>query len=141
MTGRRGALLAASAVQLAASLAGTVLSLRRRHAFDTPVLSGRAATVGRDAWWAGTALGPPAWTLAVHGWALARLVAGDDGRAPRVLAATGAALVPGYLGERLVRRRLTPAGAEPVETAVAAAGLVTAVAMAVLGAQPSGARP
>ncbi|MGY1668192.1 hypothetical protein [Geodermatophilus sp. SYSU D00696] len=141
MTGRRRALLATSAVQLGAGLPGTILSLRRRHPFSTPVLAGSPATVGRDAWWAGTALGPPAWTLAVHARALARLAARDDLRARRVLVATGAALVPGYLAERLVRRRLTPAGADPVETGVVAVGLAAAAAMAVLGVQPSGVRP
>ncbi|SHG68562.1 hypothetical protein [Geodermatophilus nigrescens] len=139
MSADRRVLLAVAAVQLGAGLTGAVLSVRRRHPFDTPVLSGSAAHVGRDTWWAGTALGPPAWTLAAHGWALARLTAGEDATARRVLAATGAALVPGYLAERLVRRRLTPAGAEPAETAVVATGLAGAVAMAVLGAQPSGA--
>jgi hypothetical protein len=133
VTGRRAALLTVSAVQLAAGLAGVALSLRRRHAFDTPLLSGSADTVGRDAWWAGTALGPPAWTLAVHAGALARLAAGPDPRAATVLAWVGAALVPGYLQERLVRHRLTPAGAERAETAVVAVGLATAGAMAALG--------
>ncbi|MEX5717864.1 hypothetical protein [Geodermatophilus maliterrae] len=135
MTSSRSALVAVSGLQLAADLAGLVLALRRRRAFDTPVLAGDPATVGRDAWWAGTALGPPAWTVAAHGWALARLAAGPAPRAAAVLGGVGAALVPGYLQERLVRRRLTPAGAEPGETAVVAVGLAAAVAMAVLGAR------
>ncbi|SFP97541.1 hypothetical protein SAMN05660464_0378 [Geodermatophilus dictyosporus] len=140
MTGRR-ALLAVAGVQLAAGLAGQVLALRRRRAFDTPLLAGDPARVGRDAWWAGTALGPPAWTLAVHAGALARLAARPDRRAAAVLGWVGAALVPGYLQERLVRQRLASPADAPGEAAVAAAGLVAAGAMAVLGAQASGARP
>ncbi len=133
--GSRGALVAVSAVQLGAELAGQALALRRRRAFDTPLLAGSPRTVGRDSWWAGTALSPPAWTVAVHAAALARLAARPDRRAAVVLAWVGAALVPGYLQERLVRHRLTPAGAERAETAVVAVGLASAAAMAVLGAQ------
>ena len=131
----RSALLAVSAVQLTASLAGQVLALRRGRAFDTPLLTGSPRTVGRDSWWAGTALAPPAWTVAVHAAALARLAARPDPRAATVLGWVGAALVPGYLQERLVRRRLTPAGADPLETATVAVGLAGAAAMAVLGAR------
>ncbi len=129
----RSALLAASATQLAASLAGQVLALRRRRSFDTPLLAGSPRTVGRDSWWAGTALAPPVWTVAVHAAALARLAARPDPRAAAVLAWVGAALVPGYLQERLVRLRLTPAGADPLETPTVVVGLAGAVAMAVLG--------
>ncbi|MBM7806347.1 hypothetical protein JOD57_002184 [Geodermatophilus bullaregiensis] len=133
MTSSRSALVAVSGLQLAADLAGQVLALRRQRAFDTPVLAGDPATVGRDSWWAGTALSPPAWTVAAHGWALARLVAGPDPRATAVLGWVGAALVPGYLQERLVRQRLRSPGTDRLETAVVAGGLAAAVAMAVLG--------
>ncbi len=129
----RSALLAVSAAQLAASLAGQVLALRRRRSFDTPLLAGSPRTVGRDSWWAGTALSPPAWTVAVHAAALARLAARPDPRAAAVLGWVGTALVPGYLQERLVRRRLTPAGAEPLETAAVVVGLASAAAMAAIG--------
>ncbi|SFT62447.1 hypothetical protein SAMN05660657_01987 [Geodermatophilus amargosae] len=139
--GSRRALLAVSAVQLGADVAGQVLALRRRHAFDTPVLAGSPDTVGRDSWWAGTALSPPAWTVAVHAGALARLAVRPDPRAATVLAWVGAALVPGYLQERLVRQRLTPAGVQRSETAVVVVGLAAAAAMAALGARASGARP
>ena len=137
----RTALLAASAVQVGADVAGPVLALRRRHAFDTPVLAGSRDTVGRDSWWAGTALSPPAWTVAVHVGALARLATRPDPRAAAVLAWVGAALVPGYLQERLVRHRLTAAGAERAETAVVVVGLAAAAAMAALGARASGTVP
>jgi hypothetical protein len=139
--GVRGALVAVSAVQLGADVAGQALALRRRHAFDTPLLAGSPRTVGRDSWWAGTALSPPAWTVAVHAAALARLAARPDPRAAAVLGWVGAALVPGYLQERLVRHRLTPAGAERAETAAVVVGLGSAAVMAALGAQASGVRP
>ena len=137
----RRALLAVSAVQLGADAAGQLLALRRRRAFDTPVLAGSRATVGRDSWWAGTALSPPAWTVAAHAGALARLAARPDPRAATVLAWIGATLVPGYLQERLVRRRLHRPASDPLETAVVAVGLAAAAAMAALGAQASGVRP
>ncbi len=139
--GARRALVAVSALQLGAGLAGQALALRRRRAFDTPLLAGSPRTVGRDSWWAGTALSPPAWTVAVHAAALARLAARPDPRAAAVLGWVGAALVPGYLQERLVRHRLTPAGAERAETAAAVVGLASAAVMAALGAQASGVRP
>ena len=129
----RSALLAVSAVQLTASLAGQVLALRRRRSFDTPLLAGSPRTVGRDSWWAGTALAPPAWTVAVHAAALARRAARPDPRAAAALGWVGAALVPGYLQERLVRRRLTRAGAEPLAPAAVVVGLASAAALAVLG--------
>jgi hypothetical protein len=79
--------------------------------------------------------------VAVHAAALARLAARPDPRAAAVLGWVGAALVPGYLQERLVRHRLTPAGAEPAETAAVVVGLGSAAVMAALGAQASGVRP
>ncbi len=129
----RSAFLAVSAAQLATGLAGQVLALRRRRHYDLPFLTGDPDRVGRDSLWMGTALAAPVWTLATHGWALSRLAAGPDERARRTLRLLGTALVPGYLQERLVRRRLTRAGADPVETPLVVAGLSLAVAMAVLG--------
>jgi hypothetical protein len=42
-------------------------------------------------------------------------------------------MVAGYLSERLCRRRMTPAGFDPLETPIVLAGFVGTVAMAVLG--------
>ena len=126
-------LVAASAAQLAAGLAGQVLAVRRHHHYDLPFLTGDPDRVGRDSLWMGSALAAPVWTLAVQGWSLARLASGPDERARRALRLVGAALVPGYLQERLVRRRLTRDGADPVETPLVVAGLSLAAAMAVLG--------
>jgi len=55
--------------------------------------------------------------------------------AARALAGLGALQVPGYLGERLVRRRLRPSGWDAVESPLAAAGLGLAGAMAALGSR------
>ncbi len=56
--------------------------------------------------------------------------------APAILGSLGAAYVGGYLGERVVRERLSPGGWDPVETPVAATGLTLAAAMGFLGLRP-----
>ncbi len=134
----RPALLAVSAAQLAAGLAGQVLALRRRRHFDVTVLRGSPDTVARDSLWAGTALSAPVWMLAAQGWAVARLAAGPDERARQVLRLLGGAMVPGYLVERLDRRRLTRVGADPVETPTVVVGVGLAAAMAVLAGPGAG---
>jgi hypothetical protein len=52
-----------------------------------------------------------------------------------VLAFLGVAMVPGYLGEKLVRRRLTRSGYDRLETLVVIAGMQLAAVMAVVGVQ------
>jgi hypothetical protein len=47
-------------------------------------------------------------------------------------------MTAGYLAERLVRQRLTPAGWDRAETPVVIAGISLAVAMALIGLRPSG---
>lgn len=134
------ALAVVAGAQLAAGLAGQLIALRRRRAFDVrafgvTVLRGDPAHVGRDSWWAGTALSAPVHMLALHAWGLTRVATGhDDGRA--ALRRLGAVMVPGYLGERLCRERLRPSGADPVETPVVLAGLTGAAAMAALARPP-----
>src|SRR5262249_22701561 len=57
----------------------------------------------------------------------------DSPRADRerlLLGGLGAAMVGGYLGEALVRRRLRSGGWDRVETPIAGAGLMLAAAMA-----------
>jgi hypothetical protein len=129
----RRALVAVSAVQLAAQLAGQVVALRRRRYFDTPLplLTGDPAHVARDSWWAGTAFSAPAHMMAAQAWALAQVTRGNDaGRA--VLRALGTVMIPGYLLERYARQSLHPDGADPVETPIVAVALSGAVAMVVL---------
>ncbi|MFW3172093.1 hypothetical protein [Geodermatophilus sp. CPCC 206100] len=129
----RRALVAASAIQLAAGLVGQVLSLRRRRAFDVPLMRGDPAHVGRDSLWFGTSYSAPAYMLGAQAWAVARLAAGPHERARQALRILGTGMVGGYLVERFNRRLLTPAGADPVETPVVVVGLAGSVAMAVLG--------
>jgi len=129
----RRALAAAAALQLAAGLAGQVVALRRRRAYDIPLLHGDPAHVGRDSWWFGTAYSAPSYMLAGQAYATVRLAMGPDERARAMLRLLGTCMVPGYLAERWSRRSLSPRGLDPVETPIVAAGLLGAAAMAVLG--------
>ena len=129
----RPALVAASTAQLASGLAGQFVALRRRRPYDTPVMSGRPENVGRDSFFQGTALSAPVVMLGAQAWAIARLAAGPHERARQVLRLLGTVMISGYLAERLGRRRLTPAGFDPVETSIVVSGIGGAAAMAVLG--------
>ena len=131
----RTTLIAVSAAQLTANLAGQVVALRRRRAFDVPFMHGSPDHVGRDSWWFGTAYSAPSYMLAAQIWAITRLAAASDDRARGVLRLLGTRMIAGYLSERFSRRLLTPAGFDPVETPIVAAGLAGAVAMAVVGAR------
>jgi hypothetical protein len=143
MTGR-GPLIAVSAAQLAAGLAGLLVALRRRRAYDIwlpggldfPMHAGSPASVVRDALWMGTAYSAPAPMLVAQAWSVARLLRGPDPRAVRALAVLGSLMVPGYLVERWGRAALRRW--DPAETPVVAAGLGLGAAMAVLGARGSG---
>ncbi|MGY1710050.1 hypothetical protein ACI8AC_11135 [Geodermatophilus sp. SYSU D00758] len=134
---------AAATARIGLDAVALAVSLRRRRAFDTPLLRGSRERVGRDWVWAGTALCPPAWTVAAQAWSAARLARHPGDRGARwVLVGTAASLVPGYLLERLGRARLTRAGADPVETPLVAAGVLLAAATAALGARAqAGPRP
>lgn len=144
MNGRR-ALVAVSAAQLAAGLAGMVVALRRRRAYDiwlpggveVPLRAGAPEHVVRDSLWMGTAYSAPVPMLLAQGWALGRLTAGSDRRAARVLAMLGAFMVPGFLSERHGRAHLRHW--DPVETPVVVAGTGLAAAMTVLGVRGSAA--
>jgi hypothetical protein len=120
---------------LAIGLVGLAVAIRRRRAYDFLGLRGDPAHVVRDAMWMGTALSAPAPMLIAQAWAAWRV--GQRGtrgteRARLVLGALGAAMVGGYLGEALVRRRLRPSGWDRVESPIACAGLTLAAAMATL---------
>jgi hypothetical protein len=136
MTGRsaqRSALVAVSAVQLAAGVAGLAIAVHRGHPYDTPVMSGRVEHIGRDSFLSGTAMSAPVVMLAAQAEAMRRLNAGPADGARRALGALGVAMTGGYLVERLCRSRLTRGGFDPVETPVVVTGLGGAVAMGVLG--------
>ena len=133
---RSRVLAVVSGAQLALGLVGLRTALRRRHAYDFLWLRGDAAHVARDAVTMGTALSAPGPMLVAQGVATGTVALHPDRRAERILGVLGAAMVAGYLGERLVRTRLTPAGWEPLESTVVVAGLGLAAAMAVLGLRP-----
>ncbi|MGY1801699.1 hypothetical protein ACI78T_00270 [Blastococcus sp. SYSU D00922] len=129
----RRALVAASAVQLAAGLAGQVVALRRRKHYDIPFMTGSPANVGRDSWWLGTAFSAPSYMLGSQAWAIATLRRRPEERARAALRLLGTSMIPGYLLERQCRRRLTPGSLDRVETPIVAVGLAGSVAMALLG--------
>ncbi|MGI8723570.1 MAG: hypothetical protein ACR2JG_15270 [Geodermatophilaceae bacterium] len=129
---RRGLLVAVSGGQLGLGLVGLVVAITRRHAYELPLMQGDPARTGRDALTMGTALSAPAPMLLAQAVATVTLGRRPDQRAARALSALGALMVPGYLGEALVRHRLTPAGWDRLESPLAAGGLGLALAMAVL---------
>jgi hypothetical protein len=127
-----------SAAQLGCGLAGLILAIRRRRAFDIPFWRGQPSAVSRDSMLMGTALSAPAGMLAAQAWAVTVLVRRPDAcAAQRTLGALGATMTAGYLAERLVRHRLTPAGWDNAESSVVTAGLSLAAAMALMGMRSS----
>ena len=137
---RNRALGVVSAAQLVSGLGGMALGIGRRHAFDVSFWRGEPSTVGRDCVLHGTALSPPVVMLAGQSWATAAVLRRPHAAVERALGGLGAVMVAGYLAERLVRRRLTAAGWDAVETPVVVAGIGLAAAMAVIGLRPAGSR-
>jgi hypothetical protein len=129
-------LSAASVAQLETGVVGMVVAVRRRHAYDAPLLHGRPDKVARDALIMGTALSAPGVMLGTQGVAIARLVRGSPEPARLLLAALGATMVAGYFAERLVRPRLHPSNWEVIESPLAVAGTGLAATMAALGLLP-----
>ena len=114
------------------------VAIRRRRAFDIPFWRGQESAVGRDSLLMGTALSAPVVMLGAQAGATAALARRPNPTAERLLGGLGAAMVAGYLAERLVRRRLLPSGWDAAETPVAAAGMSLAAAMALLGLRRAG---
>ena len=130
-------LAAVSAVQLGAGLGGMALAIRRCRAFDIPGWRGQQSAVGRDSLLMGTALSAPAAMLVTQAAATMALLRRPDAAAPaRVLGGLGAAMVAGYLLERLGRQRLRRSGWDAAESPLVIAGLSLAAAMALLGLRP-----
>jgi hypothetical protein len=131
----RLALFAVGTAQLFTQLIGLTVAVRRSLPYDVEIVGmrGTPADLARDAWDKGTALSAPVTMLSLQALALASLTTGGGTKAPRVLGALGALNVGGYLGEQVVRQRLSPGGWDPVDTPVAGVGLALAAAMAVLG--------
>jgi hypothetical protein len=136
MTPRR-LLVALSTAQLTVGITGLIVALRRRRPYDLPFVRGSVEHVGRDSLWMGTAYSAPLPMLLVQAWATAHLRRRADDGARRLLGMLGALMVPGHLLERSARQRLTPGGADPVETPVVLGGAALAAAMAVLGHRAS----
>ena len=130
MTHRR-VLAVVSAAQLGAGLAGLVVALVRRRAYDLPLLHGSPEHVARDSVLMGTAYSAPVPMLVAQVGSTVRLVRVGDRRAVRDLTTLGALMVPGYLAERYGRAVLRRW--DPVETPVVLAGTGLAAAMVVLG--------
>jgi pimeloyl-ACP methyl ester carboxylesterase len=132
-TSRRRLLAAVSVVQLAAGVAGTVVAVRRRHPYDLLWMRGRADAIARDTVFKGTALSAPLSNLLAQAVVTAVVARRPSRGAARALGGLGALQVAGYLGERLVRRRLRRSGWDALESPLILAGLGLAAAMAVLG--------
>jgi hypothetical protein len=130
------ALRVVSAAQLLFGVAGLVVALKRRRAYHLPLVHGRPEKVGRDCLLLGTALSAPFPMLVAQAIATARLQ--DERERPvLVVGGLGAMMVPGYLAESLVRRRLHPSGWDSVESPLVVAGIALAAAMAGLGLGPA----
>ena len=134
-TARSRLLAAVSVAQLATGVAGMVVALRRRRPYDVFWMHGRADAIARDTIVKGTALSAPVSNLVVQAVLTAVVARRPSRGAARALGGLGALQVAGYLGERLVRRRLRPSGWDALESPLAAAGLGLAGVMAALGRQ------
>jgi pimeloyl-ACP methyl ester carboxylesterase len=135
LTLRNRLLAAVSVAQLATGVAGMVVALRRRHPYDVFWMHGRADAIPRDTIVKGTALSAPVSNLLVQAALTAVVTRRPSRAAARALGGLGVLQVAGYLGERLVRRRLRPSGWDAVESPLVVAGIGLAAAMATLGRQ------
>jgi hypothetical protein len=93
-----------------------VVALRRRHPYDVFWMHGQAEEIARDTLFRGTALSAPVSNLVLQAALTAVVAARPSRRAQQALGALGTLWVAGYLGERLVRRRLGPSGWERLES-------------------------
>jgi pimeloyl-ACP methyl ester carboxylesterase len=134
-TTRSRLLAAVSAAQLATGVAGMIVALRRRHPYDVLWMHGQADTIARDTILKGTALSAPVSNLLVQAALTAGVAWRPSRAAARTLGGLGALQVAGYLGERLVRRRLRPSGWDRFESPLVVADIGLAGAMAALGRQ------
>jgi hypothetical protein len=126
-------LAATSAAQLATGLTGMAVALKRHHPYDFLLLHGSPETMARDSVLMGTALSAPAYMLVAQGVATGQVARGAKAPSDVVLGGLGAAMVAGYLGEALVRRRLRPSGYDRLESPLVATAIALSGAMAILG--------
>ena len=99
------------------------VAVKRHHAYDFLFLHGHRDQVARDAAFMGTAFSAPLVMLVAQAVATARLLRRASTTAEWVLGALGTAMVPGYLGEALVRKRLRRSSYEPLESPLAMIGI------------------
>jgi hypothetical protein len=140
MERRRLLLASGSAAQLAFAVAGMIVAVRRRRFFDLPLvhMHGHPDHVLRESIFQGTALSAPVTTLVTQAVATTVLARRSSPVARRVLGVVGAVNVPGYLSERLGRRRLTRAGWDRLESPLLVASISLSAAMALLAFGSSG---
>ena len=140
MEGRRLLLLSASAAQLVLAVTGMTVAVRRKLFFDVPLvhMRGHPDHVLRDSIFQGTALSAPITTLVTQAVSTTVLARRSSPVARRVLGVVGALNVPGYLSERLGRRRLTPSGWDRLESPLLVASISLSAAMALLAFGSSG---
>ena len=131
--GRARTLAVISAAQLGAGVAGMVVALRRVHPYDVLWMHGQPDAIARDTLFKGTALSAPVSTLVTQAALTAVMARRPSQRAARGLRIVGLTMVAGYLGERLVRQRLRPAGWDTLESPLIIAALGLSVGMAALG--------
>jgi len=130
---RARTLAVVSAAQLGAGVAGMVVALRRVHPYDVLWMHGPPDAIARDTLFKGTALSAPVSTLLTQAALTAVMAGRPSRRVARELRIVGLTMVAGYLGERLVRRRLRPAGWDALESPLIIAALGLSVGMAALG--------
>lgn len=132
---KRQTLVAISATQVVAGIAGHVIAQRDARPFNIAVLGwrGRTDRVTRDSWLLGTGLSAPVVMLAFETVVTTQLALRPSPRATRILGALGAAMSCGYLIEQEFRDALSPGGWDRLITPVAAAGFALSVSMAVVG--------
>ena len=132
---KRPALVAISAAQVMAGVAGHVIALRDDRPFNVAVIGwrGRRDRVARDSWLLGTGLSAPVVMLTAETVLTTQLALRPSLRATRILGALGAAMSCGYLVEQEFRDALSRGGWDRLITPVAAAGFLLSVSMAVVG--------
>lgn len=125
----RQLLAAVSAAQLASSVAGMTLALQRGYNYDVGFMIGHPDRIARDSLFKGTAFSAPVTTLVTQSVATAVLFRRHSRVAAGALAVIGLLNVPGYLFERLVRRRLSASGWEALESPLLAVEIALSALM------------
>jgi hypothetical protein len=137
----RRALVAVSAAQLAAGVAGNVIAVRDHRSFDISVLGWRGDPdrVARDSWLFGTGLSAPIVMLGTQALATVLLATRPSRFAARTLGVLGSAMAGGYLVEKEFRAAMSPRGWDSTLTPISALAFALTLVMGVLGLGPASA--